>query len=434
MTNKRWIAWFCLVIFLSIPACKAARSKEPGIRLLIQIDIEGALRQYSRFQSQQLKSVLKHRSWPYGKISIPDYRSILLTGDFSLNLSAMNDLIREYFRDWESQVSASEVRLNMKPDCEREITNQVAQETMSVIRSRLDAMGVRRSGLLRIGDDRLLLEMGALADPERVMSVLRTGGMLEFHLVEDGPLVSEADALSRYPGGVPEDLELLHADQKRMDRGYYLLQAEPVLTGRDIKKALRSKNEYGAPAISLTFKDDASRRLEQITASNIGKRMAIVFDQRIVSVPVIQDMISKDCIIQGRFTVAEVHDIVLLLQSALPASIKYLGDLTINPLLGNYDFPNGGFMFIVGFTAETTAKKLDETLRKANLKVEEIQRLGQQNRFAIFIKNKTGEEMDRGKQLATTVKNALAATGPLALFPGGSIPDWSSEKIWPSQK
>jgi preprotein translocase subunit SecD len=164
-----------------------------------------------------------------------------------------------------------------------------------------------------------------------------------------GPYPTEEEALKEYSGVLPEDLMIMKTNPRRMDKGFYVLKKASVVTGKDLKNARRSQDNYGAPAVGFSLNSQGAGKFEKFTAANIGKRLSIVLDGRIESVASINDAISYDGIIQGRFTVQEVDDLVLVLRSgALPASVKELEQRTIGPSLGADSIRKGLFAALVG--------------------------------------------------------------------------------------
>jgi preprotein translocase subunit SecD len=180
--------------------------------------------------------------------------------------------------------------------------------------------------------------------------------MLEFKLVVSGPFLTEEAALKDYNGKLPDDLEIVKTNPRRLEKGFYVLKAATVVPGKDLKSARRAQDQYGAPAVGFSFNSQGSDIFEKFTAANIGKQLSIVLDDRIESVATIQDVISGDGIIHGRFTIDEVDDIVLVLRSgALPAPLKYIEERTIGPSLGTDSIRKGlaaclmGLILVVSF-------------------------------------------------------------------------------------
>jgi preprotein translocase subunit SecD len=207
--------------------------------------------------------------------------------------------------------------------------------------------------------DKILIELPGIDNPERVKSLIKSTAMLEFRLVVAGPFLTEEAALKDYNGKLPEDLEIVKTNPRRLDKGFYVLKAATVVPGKDLKSARRAQDQYGAPAVGFSFNSQGSDLFGKFTAANIGKQLSIVLDDRIESVATIQSMISGDGIIsggRGGFKIDEVDDIVLVLRSgALPAPLKYIEERTIGPSLGTDSIRKGlaaclmGLFLVVGF-------------------------------------------------------------------------------------
>jgi preprotein translocase subunit SecD len=168
-----------------------------------------------------------------------------------------------------------------------------------------------------------------------VIKIINTTALLEWKLVRGGPAPDTETLLQEYGGEIPEDMEVLKGDPQRTEGGYYLLSSVSVITGKDLRSARRSVDEWNNPAVSFTLDSDGAKRFDKFTSENIGKPLSIVLDGRVQSVATIQDRISDSGIIHGRFTIEDADDLALILRAgALPASIKTLENRTIGPSLG----------------------------------------------------------------------------------------------------
>jgi preprotein translocase subunit SecD len=115
---------------------------------------------------------------------------------------------------------------------------------------------------------------------------------------------------------------------------YYVVKKVPAVTGRDLRNAQQSLDEYSRPAVSFTLKQDAAARFGTFTQANIGRGLAIVLDNRVVSAPTLQARITDSGQITG-ISREEMNDLVITLKSgALPASLTYLEERTVGATLG----------------------------------------------------------------------------------------------------
>jgi preprotein translocase subunit SecD len=250
-------------------------------------------------------------------------------------------------------VTSSGVTLSLRPNIEMQMEDQTVNQALETIRNRVDEFGVAEPVFQKEGDDRLLIELPGVSDKEkmRVMGLIKSTAMLEFKKVVAGPFASEEDALKQYNGVLPQDLSIVKWSAKAKVEGanVSVLESASVLTGRDLKIAKRSQDRWGAPCVAFSLNSSGAARFRTFTAANIGQKLAIVLDNRLISDPVIQDVLSFDSIITGNFKVEEADDLALKLRSgALPAPLKMMHEQIIGPSLGADSIRKGIYACGVG--------------------------------------------------------------------------------------
>src|SRR5438874_389528 len=144
-------------------------------------------------------------------------------------------------------------------------------------------------------------------------------------------------------GKVPEGMEIVpgNADASGGSTVYYMVRRAAAVSGRDITNARPSVDQNNLPAVSFTLSGEGARKFGTVTETNIGRRLAIILDNRVTSAPTIQSRITDNGQITG-VTRDEVNDLSLILKSgALPAKLTYLQEQTIGPTLGADSFRSG---------------------------------------------------------------------------------------------
>jgi preprotein translocase subunit SecD len=107
------------------------------------------------------------------------------------------------------------------------------------------------------------------------------------------------------------------------------------MTGRDLKTARVGRGEFGQPTVEFRLAPHAAVRFEEETRRNLGRRLAIVLDERVISAPLIEQPVGAEGQIRGRFSTAEADELAKVLRAgALPAKLRYLQELTVGPSLG----------------------------------------------------------------------------------------------------
>jgi preprotein translocase subunit SecD len=161
-------------------------------------------------------------------------------------------------------------------------------------------------------------------------------------LVEDSA-PSEETLLQSHGGKVPDNMEMLTGSGAEPgERTYYLLRREALITGRDLKNARVGVDESNRPQINFTLNPTATDRFSRETGRNIGRQLAIVLDGSVYSAPVIQSKLGADNRITGTFTTDEADELAKILRAgALPATLRYLQELTVGASLGRDSIRDG---------------------------------------------------------------------------------------------
>jgi len=246
----------------------------------------------------------------------------------------------------------------LRPEVTRAIKDMAVRQGLETIRNRIDQFGVAEPLIQRQGieGDRIVVQLPGVDDPARVKDLIRATAFLEIKPVVTVAPTQEA-LLAASGGKLPEDSQVISGDVEDIEgritgREYYLLKGASVVTGRDLRTARRSQDQYGQPAVSFTLNPEGATKFSAYTGAHIGDRMAIVLDNKVRSAPVIRGHISDSGIIEGNFTVQGAEDLALVLRAgALPASITYLEERTVGPSLGRDSVIRGLRAGLVGLVA-----------------------------------------------------------------------------------
>jgi preprotein translocase subunit SecD len=323
MRLKYVLIWpVCLFMFA---ACFKSKSKE-GVQVTLQAITEDAIRKFTDESTLRMKELLKRNSIAIGSLKGGQLGQFLIEGYNPDHEARIRDILDEYFREWNFSAANGTAAVSLKTEAGRIIRNEVMDQTLEVLHSRLNEMGVSHPILERLPGDKISLEMRSGDDnTDRILGILTTRGYLEWKLVQAGPSADEASLLNDFGGQVPEDMEILRCDPKRMESGYYLVNRVAGVTGRDIRSVHKEKDQWGNPAVGFELSADGAQRFSLLTGENIGRQVAIVLDGLVQSAPVVQSRIEDRGIISGRFTESEVEDLITMLRSGgLPAGVKVL--------------------------------------------------------------------------------------------------------------
>ncbi len=217
------------------------------------------------------------------------------------------------------------------------------QQSLEIIRRRVDAVGTREPTIQREGTDRILIQVPGLGSAAELKAIIGTTAKLTFNTVVGRTTNPAAD-----PG--PRNSLLASSDETDV---YYIVADEPVVSGEELTDAQPSFDQNGRPAVSFKFNVSGARKFGEYTSANIGQPFAIVLDDKVISAPTIQSAIQGGSgIITGTFTLEESTNLAVLLRAgALPAKMNFLEERTIGPELGQDSIDAGKTAAIIGVVA-----------------------------------------------------------------------------------
>jgi preprotein translocase subunit SecD len=244
--------------------------------------------------------------------------------------------------------SKGQLVYGLQPARANEMKEDAVRQAKERTERRINKFGVAEPNVYKQGMDQLVIQLPGIKNPQEAISFMKTAGRLEFKLVD-----TESDMTKALAGKVPEGREILYSEgvgeTGKVIRQPYLLFTQTLLTGDRLKEAKVSIDEYGKPAISITFDGDGARVFERITGENVGKQLAIVLDGVVHSAPRIKDRISGGSAqITGNFTHDEAAKLAIVLRESLPAPMKVVQNVTIGPSLGQDSINKGVRAALIG--------------------------------------------------------------------------------------
>jgi len=236
------------------------------------------------------------------------------------------------------------------------------QQNLSILRNRVNELGVAEPLVQRQGADRIVVELPGVQDTARAKEILGATATLEFHAVDDVTDVNDALA-----GRLPSSSIVY----KERDGRPYVIKKSIILTGNHIVDAQSSLDEYGRAQVNISLDSQGGSKMSRFTKDNIGKPMATLFieylptgkkkangkaqiekREEIANVATIQAQLGRSFRITGLDNAAEAHNLALLLRAgALIAPIQIVEERTIGPSLGKQNIDNGMKAMIYGLLA-----------------------------------------------------------------------------------
>jgi preprotein translocase subunit SecD len=239
------------------------------------------------------------------------------------------------------------LRLGYAEAALREQESSAVNQSIEIIRRRIDPEGNKEIPVTRQGADRIVVQAPGESDPERLKNLIGQTAKLTFQMVDESVTPQELAA-----GRIPPGSVILPSTD-----GYspaYLVKRRALVTGEMLTNAQQSNDpQTGNPIVNFRFNGQGARRFGETTANNIGKRFAIVLDDKIISAPVIQSAITGGSgQISGNFTTESANDLATLLRAgALPAKLTVEEQRTVGAELGADAVKAGATSTVVGFVS-----------------------------------------------------------------------------------
>ncbi len=252
------------------------------------------------------------------------------------NNNDVNNYLDKYNSfELEHKIEGTQVNIYLSKYGIIQIRNAAVDQSIEIVRRRIDEIGTKEPSILKRGSNRILVELPGVKDPERIKELLGKTAELSFRLVtqDSGEFGSEKFLLQ-------ETQEQIIVSKRIILSGENLIDAQP-----------RYDNLNNEPIVAFSLDRLGSQRFGRATTQNIGKKIAIILDDEAISAPVIRDAITGgNGTISGNFTFQGATDLALLLRSgALPTPLTVVEERTVGPDLGKDSIEAGVVSLIVGF-------------------------------------------------------------------------------------
>ncbi|HYD67640.1 protein translocase subunit SecD [Azospirillum sp.] len=246
--------------------------------------------------------------------------------------------------DLDVGASGSTVTATLSDQALRDRATQAVEQSIEIVRRRIDETGVAEPIIARQGTDRILVQLPGVEDPDRIKRLLGTTAKMTFRLVDPNadPTVGRA----------PPGSEILPSTEGGRGQQSYVIRRKVEVDGANLTNAQASMNSQTAEwIVNFEFDSVGARRFAEVTKANVGRPFAIVLDNKVISAPVIREPITGGRgQISGNFTAQSANDLAVLLRAgALPAPLRVIEERTVGPDLGADSIRAGLISVAVGF-------------------------------------------------------------------------------------
>ncbi|MDC3127723.1 protein translocase subunit SecD [Candidatus Pelagibacter bacterium] len=314
-----------------------------GSYLLLEINSDSLVKEKIQSKVIPIKKLLKDNEIKYDDFKINNQILSVKVDNLEkfelLFFSKKNNLVNTYFDNYRSFELEYKKRDNNYIDIKFSkfglltINNSALKQSIEIVRRRIDDVGTKEPTILQRGEKRILVELPGLKDPERIKKLLGKTAKLNFRLVSNDSEFGVEELVS-------ENGEKLNVSKRIVMSGENLIDAQP---------SVQSQNNE--PIVSFTLDRLGAQKFGRATTDNVGERLAIVLDGKIISAPSINEpIVAGNGMISGNFSFQEATDLALLLRSgALPTPLNIVEERTVGPDLGEDSIKSGVTSLIVGF-------------------------------------------------------------------------------------
>ncbi len=309
-----------------------------GSHLLLEVDYAKALHDLLENVVDNARTALRKANLGYTGLDVKDDTVVVQLRDYDkLKQEGREAEIQKLFRDLDPELvsTISDTGLVTLRYSETALTARrraAVDQSIEIVRRRIDETGVREPTIEREGQDRILVQLPGIDNPEHVKAILGQTAKMTFQLVDTNTSVEEAQH-----GHLPPGDEILPAAEGRRpgQPSAYVVQKRVMVSGDTLVDA-QPTFQNNEPVVSFKFDAAGGRRFAEATEKNVGRPFAIVLDNKVISAPVIREpILGGSGVISGSFTVQSATDLALLLRAgALPAPIVFLEERTVGPGLG----------------------------------------------------------------------------------------------------
>lgn len=244
--------------------------------------------------------------------------------------------------------------LEAEETSEQKITRDAVLGSIEVIRNRIDKLGLTEPIIRIKGDNNITVELPGIQNPEDAKEMIGKTALLEFAEAEWAMAGIENLSKEKQKILLGKEGELRFFNTKNSDGE--IISSQPIiikkvlLTGADLQESNPGTDQQGNPIVNLEFNSTGAKKFEIATRKNIGKPIAILLDNTIISAPTVNDAIAGGrAQISGSFTVDEVKNLVIKLNAgALPIPVSIISEKLIGPTLGKDSIEKSKLAFIIG--------------------------------------------------------------------------------------
>jgi preprotein translocase subunit SecD len=348
------VVWALFSMFPMKDKLKLGLDLQGGMHVVLGVDTQKAVEAKVESIANQLRKELATEKVDFSYVQKTDGNTVTIALKSSEAFDKAKAVIEENYPSLQDISISKENTLSymLEEKAAERIREYAVDQSLEVVRNRIDEFGMSEPIIQRQGKKQVVVQLPGVTDPDRAIGLIGKTAQLKFYIMDE--TVSQAEAES---GNIPFDTVVLYQKQtdkttgQTLGRVPYVLKKEAVLTGDYLVDAeVNISTTYNMPIVQFTLDAAGSKLFEEITADNIGRRMAIVLDDNVYSAPVIKARIAGgSAYIDGIDSMEEAKDLAIVLRAgSLPAPVSIEENRTVGPSLGQDSIDSGFKAALIG--------------------------------------------------------------------------------------
>jgi protein-export membrane protein SecD len=318
---------------------------------LLEIDINPLLIKKTQEKYNDIKKIFDEKKFDYKNLTFSNNKiqfelKNLSQKDDAINLINrsgrenifLNNNLENLKKDFVYKIDKNLIILQFSDDYIKNLKKDTINQSIEIVRKRVDQLGTKEPSIQQKGDNRIIVELPGLSDPSNFKNILGKTAQLNFKFLKSSSVDKDNIGFEKIKNKA--DGSFIEVEKKLIVSGENLIDAQPGFE-RDTNQSI----------VSFKFDSIGAKKFANATKDNVGRPLAIILDNEILSSPVIREpILTGSGQISGGFTVEEANQLAVLLRAgALPAPMKIIEERTVGADLGEDSIRYGLISFIAGF-------------------------------------------------------------------------------------
>lgn len=307
-----------------------------GSQLLLKIDYDAYIKDQLQFTIDELKTAFrknKIRTVPKMKIDTNEENEkevYILFPILENNYKEIKDIVDDINPDLIVAEKDGNVEIRYDNNAINKAKYKLLEQSIEIVRKRIDETGTKEPIIQAQGRDRILVQVPGMESPDELKKVLGKTAKMTFHFVNTNIVDDNA---------LPNNIQKM----KEMNNDFYYYVDKQIVLNGDLLQDASATYSEGKPVVAFRMNALGAKKFAEITKNNIGKVLAVVLDNEVITAPRINTpILGGSGVITGNFTSEEANQVALLLRAgALPAPLDIIEERVVGPSLGEDSIKSG---------------------------------------------------------------------------------------------